>query len=280
MLAPKKIEHFTVDSRWLKGSKGLRLDAGFYNPRLAQALEALHKSGLKLAKLGDVTKSIFIPPRFARTYVEKEHGVPFLQGSHIVHFQPADLKYVSPAVHKKLAKWIIHKNWILVTRSGTVGRVTITPESWDGWAASEHILRIIPKDECPAGYIYALLNSPIGQAQLTAQIYGAVVDELTEEQTKSVLIPVASNPRQREQINAISELSMKAVKKWQEAASLASQAVLAINDLVPPLAAAEPEIKVPGVSEFEKFQNFTQMLLAVPKSEVQGGDTAKKAKAK
>jgi type I restriction enzyme S subunit len=229
MLVPKKIEHFTVDSRWLKGSKGLRLDASFYNPRLARALETLRKSGLKLANLGDITNNIFIPPRFARTYVEKEHGIPFLQGSHIVHFQPADLKYVSPAVHKKIAKWIIRKDWILVTRSGTVGRIAVVPELWDGWAASEHILRIIPNEEYPAGYLYAFLSSPLGQAQLTAQIYGAVVDELTEAQTRLILIPIASNDREREQVANINDVALKAIKKWQEAVLLANKAVAAIG---------------------------------------------------
>jgi type I restriction enzyme, S subunit len=275
MLLPKKLENFTVESRWVQDSRGLRLDASFYNPRLAQALETLRKSGMKLSKLGDITEKIFIPGRFARTYVDKEHGIPFLQGSHIVHFQPADLKYVSPAVHKKIAKWIIRKDWILVTRSGTVGRVAVAPESWDGWAASEHILRIIPKAEYPAGYIYAFLSSPIGQAQLTAQIYGAVVDELTEDQTRSVLVPVASNASEREQIEAISDLSAKAVKKWQEASTLAAESIKAVTALTPSDTGTSTEIS--GIAAFENFQNVTRMLLAVPKHEI---DDPKKAKVK
>ena len=92
-------------------------------------------------------------------------------------------------------QWIIRAGWLLVTRSGTTGRTTVCPEEWDEWAASEHILRIVPNEEkCPAGYLCTFLSSPLGQAQLTASIYGAVVDELTEE-LKAFLCPSLAQRR-------------------------------------------------------------------------------------
>jgi hypothetical protein len=239
----KPLEAFSVGSAWLKGSAGLRLDASFYNPRSARAIDTLKHSGLTLKTLGEVTERIFIPGRFARTYVDKDHGLPFLQGSHVVHFQPADLKYVSPTVHKKLELWVIREGWLLVTRSGSVGRIAVTPHSWNGWAASEHSLRIVPKKNgpCPVGYLYAFLSSELGQAQLTAQIYGAVVDELTEDQTRSVLIPVPETPEQVSLVEQLSAVAMQSVQMRSEAVRLAEQAVAGIDDLVPagPLPEAE-----------------------------------------
>jgi type I restriction enzyme S subunit len=222
-----------VNASWLRGSDKLRLDASFYNPRLAQALESLRKSGIPLKRLGDVTERIFIPGRFARTYVEKAHGVPFLQGSHIVHFQPADIKYVSPAVHKNLSKWIIREGWVLVTRSGTVGRTAIVPRAWDGWAASEHVLRIIPKPECPAGYLFAFLTSAVGKIQLTSQIYGAVVDELTEDQTSSVLIPIPRTKRELAAVAEVNRLALEAMVQRQTATQLADASIRALDALLP-----------------------------------------------
>src|ERR1700724_435823 len=90
-----EIESFSIASPWLKKADELRLDASFYNPRVAEALTVLRRSGLPLKSLDEVTKRIFIPPRFKRIYVKKTHGVPFLQGSHVVHFQPADIKYLA-----------------------------------------------------------------------------------------------------------------------------------------------------------------------------------------
>lgn len=210
----KRVECFGISSDVV--TEALRFDASFYNPRVAEALRALRQSDMAVRSLGDLAERVFIPPRFKRIYVSREHGIPFLQGSHIMQFRPADVKFLSTTAHRDLHRWIIEAGWILVTCSGTIGRVTIAPQQWHRWAASQHILRIIPKDDpdCPPGYLAAFLASPIGQAQLTAQIYGAVVDELTEEQTRSVQVPVADNPAQRRRVARIAELMENAMSQW------------------------------------------------------------------
>ena len=256
MFVPKPVEHFSIDSRWLQGSNQLRLDATFYNPRVARAIETLKKSSFDVRTLGSVTQHIFIPPRFKRIYVDKKHGVPFLQGTHVVHFQPADLKYLSRTAQPNLHKWIIKQGWILVTCSGTIGRVTISPEEWDGWAASQHILRIVPdpSSPCPPGYLWAFLGSPIGQAQLTAQIYGAVVDELTEEQAKSVLVPVPKTKEQQQNVATINALALKAVEKRAEAAGLATRAVGSIALILPQEKPTAEAIRVSSVPDWKTSQ--------------------------
>ena len=226
----KPLEVFGLGAQWVTKSSGLRLDAGYYNPRTAQAIAMLQKSGVALRKLGDVTERIFVPGRFKRIYVTKEHGVPFLSGSNLVHFQPANLKFLSLKAHKHLAPWIIEEGWVLVTCSGTIGRVTIALKSWNGWAASQHIMRIIPKldGSCPAGYIYAFLSSPLGQAQFNG-VYGAVVDELTANDACNILIPIPETSGQKAAVAAINALALEAMSKKETAMDMAEQAVDAVN---------------------------------------------------
>jgi Type I restriction modification DNA specificity domain len=233
----RKVETFSIASPWLKQTQELRLDASFYNPRVAEALAILKRSGLSLQPLAKVTKRIFIPPRFKRIYVAQTHGVPFLQGSHVVHFQPADIKYLSLTAQKGLERWIIESGWILVTCSGTIGRVAIAPPSWDQWAASQHILRIVPDpaSACPPGYICAYLSSELGQAQLTSRIYGAVVDEITEEQAQSVLIPVPMNTEQRKVVADIDLAARESVLAKDRAVKLGQESVSGILSLIPEL---------------------------------------------
>ena len=201
----------TVIGAYSVNRNDLRLDAGYYNRETMQARQAMEASGLRMARLGDVTANIFIPPRFKRVYVDQEHGVPFLQGTHLVHFRPADLKYLSKSAHKNLERWIIESGWVLVTCSGTIGRVAIALRQWHGWAASQHILRIVPKDgRVPAGYIYAWLSSPLGQAQFNG-IYGAVIDEVTADHVRDIQIPVPETPAQVEMVEAINALIMESI---------------------------------------------------------------------
>ena len=104
-LASQGATAYSVSAQWVKNSKGLRFDASHYNPLLAHALTILRSSGMELKPLGEVCKDVFIPPRFKRIYVDKAHGVPFLQGSHLVHSDPADIKYLSTKAHANIKKW-------------------------------------------------------------------------------------------------------------------------------------------------------------------------------
>ena len=234
-MTERRVESFRVASRLVGNTADLRLDASYYNPRALAAVQALDESGMEIRTLGDVAERVFIPPRFKRIYVDAAHGVPFLQGSHVLQLRLTDLKYLSRKAHKGLERWIIQSGWVLVTCSGTVGRVAITPSHWDGWAASQHILRIVPKDDshCPVGYLATYLASPLGQAQLTAQIYGAVVDELTEEQARSVRVPIPTTRAQRLKVKEINEMAMEALRMRDEAFTSGEAATATLDRLLP-----------------------------------------------
>ena len=222
----RSVETFSLPISSLVETDDLRLDASHFNPAVIQAVQHLRESGMRVVRLADVTTRVFIPPRFRRVYVDASVGIPFLQGSHVVHFQPADIKYLSRTAHHRLDRWIIHAGWILVTCSGTIGRVTICPEEWDGWAASQHILRIVPNEEmCPSGYLSSFLSSSFGQVQLTANIYGAVVDELTEQQAESVLVPLPETSRDWELVKSIDQEAKNAIARKSDAVALAKSAV-------------------------------------------------------
>ena len=48
-----------------------------------------------------------------------------------------------------------------------------------------------------SGYLFTFLASDLGCVQLAHQIYGAVVDELTEDQVRNVVVPLPRTHRQR-----------------------------------------------------------------------------------
>ncbi len=219
----KPIKTYSLPLSILTESLEYRFDAGHFSPDLLNALNTLEQSGLELERLGDIVEHVNLPGRFKRIYVESADGLPFLQGSHVVHFQPADLKYLSPASHRNINSIVIRAGWLLVTRSGTVGRVTVCPPEWDGWAASEHIIRIIPNEvKCPVGYLCSFLESPLGQVQLNASIHGAVVDELTDDQVKNVLVPLPVTDKDWDVVRSI-DAGMKQSTKLKSKAVTAAQ---------------------------------------------------------
>ncbi len=159
----------------------LRLDASYHLPLFHLAMQKLRnvKSGI-FRRLKDVANS-FVPPRFKRAYVkDMSKGIPLLQGTHIPQIKPLDIKYLWKKM-KNLEKYIVKKNWILLTSSGTIGRLSLVRNQWDGWTSTNHLLRIIPNErEIHPGYLTAFLHSTYGQIQFQRLIYGGVVDEIGE----------------------------------------------------------------------------------------------------
>jgi len=159
----------------------LRLDASYHPPLAQKAVSFLKKSTRgKVERLGDITNS-FVPPRFTRPYVKKaDEGIPLLQGSHIPLIKPLGIKSIWRKM-KNIEAYIVKKNWILVTASGTIGRLSFVSDYWDNWTATNHLLRIIADEsKINPGYLAAFLQTVYGQSQLLRLSYGGVVDEIGE----------------------------------------------------------------------------------------------------
>lgn len=204
-----------------------RLDASYHVPKLKAVLSILDNGKYTPVPLGELAKP-YIPSRFKRIYVAPEFGIPFLQGSHIPMIKPFDLKYLSRRAHTNLDPWIIRAGWVLVTCSGTIGRIAIVPKAWEGWAASQHIERMIAIGDNHPGYIAAFLMTAHGQIQLSSKIYGGVVDELTEEDTAKIVVPKAPAELQRK----IGSLVVQAYEKAAQAIDEEGKAVTRFEVIV------------------------------------------------
>ena len=121
---------------------------------------------------------------------------------------------------------------IIVSCSGTIGKVMLAPEHWDGWAINQHCLRIIASSDAYAGYLYAWLDSPYAKPLILRNVYGAVIDELDDVQMSNVIIPILKNKSAMQEINNLvlkaNDLRYKAYCDEQEALRIMNNEVLGI----------------------------------------------------
>ena len=184
-----------VPVHWVnEGEK--RLDASFYARDVIAAKILIEKVSqhLEVQYITDISNQIFWPGRFKRHYVSKKEGKPFLIPSEVFMFLPKPTKYVidyPPDVE-------IKRDWILITRSGTVGRVIISTKYLENFVLSDDLIRVVPKDDS-YGFLYTYLNTWIGQAFLTKDQYGATVKHIEPHHVKS--IPIPRIPDLEEEIN-------------------------------------------------------------------------------
>lgn len=219
-------------------TKSNGLDSGFiaegHNPMFRLVIATLGKGRYPLIPLGrnDSVQSIFVAPRFRRVYVASEHGIPFLQGSDLPVVRPFLLKHLSKKT-PSLSKWTVSKGWVLLTCSGTIGEVGMVSSVEDGWAASQHILRIVPLEEGRGfhpGYIAAFLMTEYGRQQLIS--YGAVVLELTADTVKALRIPDAPRSLQEK----VGSRVMEAFEKRAKALQVEDEAIRTTEELIRNLA--------------------------------------------
>lgn len=184
-----------------------RLDGSYHNLQARLAVDNIRNHTSDYKPLGQLA-STYLPTRFARVYVDNSrYGVPFLSSKQILQVEPVGVPYISRKLTKKLESYLVEEGWILITRSGTVGRVGYVSQDMAESAVSEHVIRIIPGPEVHPGYLYAAVASDYGYYQATRHIHGSVVDELTTDQTDTILIPLPNSADETQ----IGELVMKAM---------------------------------------------------------------------
>lgn len=199
-------DSFTVNAENITVDNDLRINAAFNRPRLNRILEHLQSSVdsdvFTVRKLGEVVESIFFPGRFKREYVDShEDGVRFLGGTNVTQLLPTNPKYLSKSF-KRLKQVQVKPGWVLITRSGSTGIISSVPEAWDGWAVSDHVIRIIPsEDGVPGEYIEAFLRSSLGTSLLNQGIFGSVIDEISPEYISELPIPIPKDPDHLEKIS-------------------------------------------------------------------------------
>lgn len=224
---------FTISAKNLLG----RFDASFHNPIVGKITEHLQKNSAEVVELGDkkISDAIILPGRFKRIYVEEGHGRIFIGGKQIGELDPSNKKFLSNIHHAdRISKQLeLHENMTLITCSGTIGKIALVPKHWENWAASQHIIRIIPASEKIAGYLNIFLATDYGRELIKRNTYGAVVDEIDDKQVKKIPVPILKDSIAQEKINLLALLANEkrflAYELEQEALKIFEEEVLGVS---------------------------------------------------
>lgn len=224
-----EIKNFTVKLSELAE----RLEASYHKPVVRAISEHITKYADEVTTLGDsrLVSRVILAARFKRVYVGEGQGVLFFGGKELLELAPKGEKFLSLKHHdERIRKQLtLEENMVMITCSGTVGKVALVPKHWEGWTANQHIIRVVPTNKNIAGYIYAWLNTDYGKELLTRFTYGAVVDEIDHRHIAQVQIPLLKNKDIQQKIN---DLVLEANQKRYEAYLLEQKAIHTINEKV------------------------------------------------
>jgi type I restriction enzyme M protein len=217
--------YFTTKRKTI--TENLNLNPVRYLPRYAKSRQTVLEFGAredwKVERLGQIAK-VFNGPRFKRPYADKgvtggSKIVRYFTGNAITQTRGENLKYLDlekakPNQLKMIAKLYIERGMILITDSGTVGRIVYATAYHHGAVGTNNLIRVVIADEILRGYVYQFLQSRLGQHQLKANIYGAIVEHIEPDDVKQILVPI---PKNRSTLEAIGLPALRSTELQEQA---------------------------------------------------------------
>lgn len=173
-------------------SRGKRLEASVFDVEAKQARQIIYNGKYDVTTVGgnDGLTSSYTGARFKRVWV-KTSEYPIFQPSSIVDIKPSPDGYISKRTQTNIDALRVKEGQVLMTCSGTIGKLSYVSKTLDNTIFSHDLLRIDCKEPTDAGYLYAYLKSKIGNKILLTNSYGAVITHIEPEHLATVPIPNA-----------------------------------------------------------------------------------------
>lgn len=191
------VESWSIPLNEIYENQAVRLDASHYDRQTKEAIDELKNSGYPLKPLSELA-DVRLPSQFVRIWAEDEkYGHTYVNATDLMSLTGLGVlsgnpRYLSRETDVDVAELTIREGWLLVTCSGTIGRVFYVSNRIDGWVATHDLIRVIPKQGTPVGFLHAFLSSPTAQKQIAGHTHGGQIDHVTHHQLQTILVPIVS----------------------------------------------------------------------------------------
>jgi type I restriction-modification system DNA methylase subunit len=201
----------------------LCINPQFYLPNLNKTIKDIEeidgKDGWTVTTLGQIAQDVVI---FKGPRIKTENIIVEATGDGVERYFPPmavlqeksesakfiDTKRASKKQLHTIKVLRVHYGDLLITRSGTIGRVAYATNRLVGVVVSDDMIRVRIKDETIRYYAYAYLQSFAGYNQMLKNEYGSVQQHLEAKHISSILVPI---PPQWDVVKQIVEATKAAI---------------------------------------------------------------------
>lgn len=201
-----------------------RFDALYYDPSLTIAEQSLRAAGvLKWKRLKDVSAELYSFGAYELTNQIKfvgrsDDSIPFINVTEIsnpfVELEVA--RHIDSNSHRLLSKSVVAPETLLLSMSGSIGRVGVLPSNARPCNSNQHLAKlIIDKNYHDPYFLAAYFSCSIGQAACNREAAGAVQKELylyniatlpIPDPPKQIRLSIGNKLRSAEQLRAKASL--------------------------------------------------------------------------
>ena len=192
--------------------KDKRIDAYYYQPKFEEIEKAVKKGKFEVRELREFIVKIYYGASVKNEYVDD--GIPLLR---IVNLKPNkfDLREVvklPESIRKDLGNAFVKEGDLLISRSGTVGMVSVVPKEADGFAFGSFMIKFCLNEIVNKNYISAWLNTKLQKLLTERDKIGAIQGNITIETIENFKIPLPPLAVQ----NKIAEEIKKRMQKTEQ----------------------------------------------------------------
>lgn len=162
--------------------------------------------GWSWTSIGKYCTESFYGPRFGKDEYT-DNGIPtirttdFTENGSILLKNPPKIRIDE----KKKEKFLLKQNDLLVTRTGSIGKMAIFRESFEA-LPSAYLIRFRFSDEILVDYIFQALMSPLGQEKLGLGATAVTQPNINAETIKELVFPLPPLPEQQEIVRRVETL--------------------------------------------------------------------------
>ncbi|RIK60754.1 MAG: hypothetical protein DCC64_14180 [Planctomycetota bacterium] len=178
---------------------------------------------------------VFNGPRFKRPYADRgvtsgDGILQYFTGTALTQAKGENIKYLDKGkadrqTRRHLDSLIIRRGYILITDSGTLGRVVMALKQHDGHVATNNLIRVVIDDHILRFYVYEVLRSELGQRLMLRNAYGTNQEHLEPDEIKKIPIPIPRNPELIRRVAANAKIAYEAFEESLNAGTKAQESL-------------------------------------------------------
>lgn len=138
------------------------------------AIEARPAGWLPMRDIADVWQ----PSRLKGITLPEHHGTPFLSAGQVFEDRPHARKWLSVDRTPNASSRFVDPGMLLLSCSGTVGRITLAYRWHADHIITHDLLRIVPHSERMRGWLYSYMRTASFRAMATGAHYGHMIKHL------------------------------------------------------------------------------------------------------
>jgi len=202
---------------WSNKVENNRIDSEYWQPYLEKIEKTINNSKYKTQKLKDFITKIYYGASTSNAYVDE--GIPLLRILNLKpnYFNLLKVVYLPESFRKELGNAFVETGDLLISRSGTVGMVSVVPPEASGFAFGSFMIKFCLDDKINKEFVSLWLNNKVNKLLTEREKIGAVQGNITIGTIENFDIPVPSLAIQNKIVEKVNSYYSQS-KTWQNEA--------------------------------------------------------------